>query len=212
MAEIEKRYSEADARKEAEQMEGAVDVGIAEDYEDAEALIEKAYKLQEYLEGKGLEKEDVEMSVRLHQYISKLNNLVFGDKVPVIYISNVREKIRDAVYLPPEEGRPECYGIYPRGMKEKIEKQVKNLFFDKDGKLKVGSKTPQNEGRGITIDEFLISIAAHEVRHRVQRMHGFKRQKSEFDADVIGNWAIIAFHTRKSLEDIAKIIKTEQDK
>jgi len=170
---------------------------------------------------KGFEQEDVELSVQLADDISKIDSLVFSDGIPISYADSFSE--HTAQYHPgsEEENQSELYIIYAKGMSGKIAKG-KNIFqFNKNGKL-ILKNSEGEEGIEITSEELLFGVAAHEVRHRVQKSSDFKKlvsrelpmetDRREKDARMIEFMSMKALHAGKPIEEIAKIIKEKQEK
>lgn len=179
-------------------------------------------KMKDSLLQEGFEGKDVEAVMAMTKDISVLNKLLFGDNVPVVYVDEDKSgKRKIASYREPnkDDKSKEGYYIFMRGIVDNANFSIQNskLWFDKDGKIKVGEIEPG--GIAVTIDEFMFGLAAHEVRHRVQQKPDFKKidmakdvendyenRESEKDARIIGYKAMKALHEGETMEQVAKII------
>ncbi|MEI7424977.1 MAG: hypothetical protein WCK10_02580 [Candidatus Staskawiczbacteria bacterium] len=200
MSETEKREPEEQLRK----------------YEDFSAENIRGSLLLEGFEGK-----DVEAVIKMTEDLSKLNKLIFGDYIPIVHVDEDKSgNCKISAYREPDkdDGSNEGYYIFMRGIVDNATSSMQSpkIWFDKEGKIKSGEI--EAGGVAITLEEFMLGVAAHEVRHRVQQKPDFnkidmvadmkkdyKDRESEKDARNIGYKAMKALHNGKSMEKIAEI-------
>jgi len=173
--------------------------------------------------------EDREMAYRLAGVILRIDETVFPDN----HISRV-----ELILRPPEDERhwvayhygkriPEHYDVFVPGLYDWLRKQLE-VDEGKGIAHLAMMESATDEAPSFTEDELLVAIAAHEVRHRLQRLEkvtlftpkttepaflGWAIQKlghrgQEFDAKVIGFLAAREWrlgHT--SAEDMAMVIR-----
>ena len=120
------------------------------------------------LEPSGLEKEDIALATKFMMCLATVNQLVFQDRVELIFNTSKEKSGNFIQYLPEKEGQSEAYWINVNYFGETIKeilKENRTVFLDENGQLiKNKKKAPP-----VSFEELLLGIAAHEARHRLQK-------------------------------------------
>lgn len=137
-------------------------------------------EIQQELQEKGVERENIEAALALMKRMGFLDRKIFPENPAAFNFALKENSSGDfAGFIRPEkDGKERSYQICVKDLAEcfKEEKSKKVPIFGPERQLKL--KKYQNEG------QFLISIAAHEVRHRIQH-DNFIRKFSPEDTKLV---------------------------
>ena len=116
----------------------------------------------------GTEKEDVDLAIKFMACLTAVNGLVFNDRVELIFNTGEEEPENFIQYSPKREGEyDENYWISIGHFGKIVRKQMgenHRVFLDKNSHLiKYEEDAPP-----VLLEELLLGIAVHEVRHRLQ--------------------------------------------
>lgn len=138
------------------------------------------------LEKYKMDEKDVNVAVNLMACIMFFDKRILGDIDTIFSFIPHKAKfetiVRCLVFMKKKTGeRKDGYQIYARGISDLIEKRGALMCFTKKGK--VVRITRFKEKRRHSLEETLIGIAAHEVRHRLQ-YHRLIRQLGKKDINI----------------------------
>jgi hypothetical protein len=124
------------------------------------------------LEESGAEKEDVDLATKFMACLAVVNRLVFNDKVELVFSTGEKEPENFVQYSPKKEGKyDENYWISVKHFGKVIRMQMgenREVFLDENGCL------TRKGAPVVSLEENLLGIAVHEVRHRLQHKSGIK--------------------------------------
>ncbi len=162
---------------------------------------------KEFLKDKGVIEEDIEMSAKIAKRIKVLDNIIFPKKPAHIDLSIIKSDFGHLVAYFPGEAQ---YIIYLDGIAEVFERmqKIKRFWLYSNNFLQYGLNIP-------TLEELLISIASHEIRHRIQYQFSVKKFSSESINDIKDNYLkaiveFIALAFEKKYQSCIKKHKTEE--
>ena len=128
------------------------------------------------LRNRGRTNEEIETAIKIACCISYFDSLFFDDGISINFVSREAEDDQFAAYSHPSMAKDvveEGYFVYAKNLPSKINSDgCKINSFSMNGKL---SRLEASK------EEFLIRIAVHEIRHRLQynkRIKLFLRNKS----------------------------------
>lgn len=124
------------------------------------------------LEESGTEKEDVDLATKFMACVAMVNGLIFNDKVEMVFSTGEKEPENFIQYSPKkEEEYDENYWISVKHFGKVIRMQMgenREVFLDENGRL------TRKGAPVVSLEETLLGIAVHEVRHRLQHKSGIK--------------------------------------
>jgi hypothetical protein len=138
-------------------------------------------KMKEGLLEKGLKEEDIDSALRLMACMATVQQAGFdGEQVTLEFVSKKYQPNQDfaAAYFP----KKDSYGIFVPDLHEGISNHLKEVtvkLVDKDGKF-------IKDAPLLTMEEWMLGTAVHEVRHRLQEQTDFKMFSPE-DASSMQN-------------------------
>ena len=155
----------------------------------------------------GIQEEDIEIAFALRQCIVTIDSAVFPN-VSILIEINTREAQEIAGYKSPDKNPKEGYVIHVRDLSQKVGKlrRARGIFRDcGDGTVDL---FPYEDSPVISIEDCLLAIGVHEVRHRFQR--GLPILFSAEHEDDSGNLLNgIIRYVRLVLEETREIYKGE---
>ena len=127
------------------------------------------------LEQSGLEKEDIALATKFMMCLATVNQLVFQDRAELIFSTNKEKSENFVQYLPEKKeiDQDESYWINVKFFGQTIREIVgenRTVFLDEAGHL----IKSEEEAPPVSLEELLLGIAVHEVRHRLQKKKGIK--------------------------------------
>jgi hypothetical protein len=129
---------------------------------------------------KGLQTNDIEIALKVFAVLAQLDMTLFPGNLAGIQLCLVPSKRKFfAQYCKPAKNRrSDHYTIFVPGLYNHWQGDSKIVFIDeKDGEVVIMS---DEQRRKLTADEFAITLAVHEVRHRLQFQYG--RRLDKFNA------------------------------
>lgn len=140
--------------------------------------------IRKKLREKGMKEEDIEKALELEVRIGILDREVFPENpAPLELIADRGVKNNLAMYIPyVPRTKQECYVIFVKILSENLrllKREIKLITYNRAGKIPEFSRAPS-----YTWEELLLSLAAHEVRHRIQYNLSI-RQFSPQDAPLV---------------------------
>ena len=115
--------------------------------------------------------EDIRVAWKASNAIQNLDHKLFPDKsIPAALNRQKSAHDNNACYVKPQEGAEEQYVIYVPGFAQALEAATsyKLLFvLEEDGSVNARSLEDSSEPV-VTVDELILGIAGHEVRHHIQ--------------------------------------------
>jgi len=135
-------------------------MGILGNWEDTKSkLVEK-----------GISEEDIDIAARLASAIALLDSLVFpysNGETFEIGFNHKREAENFAEYRPRTRKEKDGYLIFTRGLFEKLSEEAEHYYLFDSNRGFSSLSNSSFEG-GCSLDEMIVSVAAHEVRHKLQ--------------------------------------------
>ena len=118
------------------------------------------------LNAKRIKKVDIGAALTLKAFIEKLDRKIFPRSPAPVRISLEKSRAR---YIAAYCHRPfDSYSIFVRNLNESLKKEGTiaswYLLVEKEGTLK-----PTRPARRLALETIMASVAAHEVRHRIQK-------------------------------------------
>lgn len=124
------------------------------------------------LEKSGAEKEDVDLAIRFMACLAVVNGLIFNDRVKLIFNISEEQPENFIQYTPKKKGQyNDNYLISVRYFGKAIRKQLgenREVFLDGNGCL------TRKGAPIVSLEETLLGITVHEVRHRLQHKSSIK--------------------------------------
>ena len=115
--------------------------------------------------------EDIRMALKASNAIEKLDNELFADKfIPAALNRQKARRGAIACYVKPQEGAEEQYVIYVPGFAQALEAATSyklRFVLDEDGSVNTRRSKDSSEPV-YTVNEVILGMASHEVRHRIQ--------------------------------------------
>ena len=155
------RYKEAETEKIQPRSEDAKGQEKKEEFKNLE-------QIESELKEMGVEDKDIEIALKLITRIGALDRKIFPDN-PVTFSYTLKEppeKEFVGFEIPEADEKERFYRIYLKNLARTVNNRIKEelLPFFKLGEEKKQIKLLKHKP-----EEFLLSVAAHEVRHRVQK-------------------------------------------
>lgn len=182
--------------------------------------------IKKKLRKKGINKQDIKTSIELMSCIAYFDNILFEKRAMLFFVYGKQEEVAGF------KEDQEIYYVVSRGISRRIKERSKIILFKEDG-----SSFNYQDLPNISREQYLINIASHEVRHRMQKtnikmffeeihskkinsyINFFKLEikkkysndiekiKAEIDARVIGELVLCVLHKKCVLTKITDIIK-----
>lgn len=127
--------------------------------------IQTPYEAKQELERKGVKKENAELASRLMALIGFLDQIIFSDNPAAFDFAFEKGRSENiAGFIRPEENKKErSYRIHVDDLSKLVNEEKNKKILHLGPGRRIEREKYYNDG------EFFASIAAHEVRHRVQR-------------------------------------------
>jgi len=133
---------------------------------DLDANIEELQKI-------GIKKEEIEITIKLMCAMSYFDSIFFKKGVEMNFSLYDEPDLYAGYHSKEGEEDNEAYHIFVKRISDKIKERNKNcVSFDSLNKLNFVENTEE---------EFILSVAAHEVRHRLQKSDEQKNKIELFD-------------------------------
>jgi hypothetical protein len=127
-------------------------------------------KIKKGLLAKGKKETDIDMALRLMACIALINHFIFNDENPILNFCPNQNRFRHfAGHANATKNSQEAYHVFVIGLARAIEHEMEErvIMFCK-------RKPCYEDLPKLSLEEALLGIAMHEVRHRFQKKPGMK--------------------------------------
>lgn len=141
------------------------------------SLKDQINKFRNIFTEKGLRAEDIDIALKVFAALVQLDKALFPGNLAGIQLCLVpHRKGFFAQYCKPIRGRrKEHYTIFVPGLHKHWKEDSARVFIEEKAGQVV--RKPDEEHRKLTAEEFAITVAVHEVRHRLQFQFGKRLEK-----------------------------------
>lgn len=167
-----------------------------------------------------LRRKDLNLALRLKDYIEKIDKIIFPDCPARVLIHNKASKRHfQAMYTHPRLSGGDYYTVFAKGLHKYLDSENKDILFidvKKDGHINFPSHLRSLN----SFTPLLLAIACHEVRHRMQCHHKIKffvqdlttKEKSKLLEVSLDYVKLLFDEVRKTSRKKQSLIKLQTDR